>query len=172
MKKLAALGAALLVSLLCLGFFPLCGERMVREARLVLCTNNLKRIGELADIYRKSGFGGDGYCWPGEIPEELGAGWHRIIRDRLARGGDEETIFRCPLDNRVPRNEIDYRGPSRSPNVSTNYGTDDAIAGDRLGNHGDTAVEPLNVLTKRYRVITIRPSDTLRWEQYLAGTQD
>jgi prepilin-type N-terminal cleavage/methylation domain-containing protein len=129
------------------------------------CLSNLRQIGQMSLVYRK-GYGGR-QC---DLPHETGAAWHRKLMATVLKGKSAE-VFDCPLEG-DPSTRPDYRGPAKDVNVRSSYEPEDAIAGDRLGNHGDPNDEGVNALTLSHSVFELKPQDAERWSQFLSGTLD
>jgi prepilin-type N-terminal cleavage/methylation domain-containing protein len=141
----------------------------LREARITDCMNNLRNIGQLTEVYRKSCSAHYG------LPDATGARFHQALIDR-GLAGRSAAIFQCPLEG-LPTTVPDFRGPARNVNVERNYEMEDAIAGDKVDasgqtNHGDPERYGVNALTKAHSVIRITSSDTARWNQFMNGTMD
>jgi prepilin-type N-terminal cleavage/methylation domain-containing protein len=147
----------------------------IYSARETSCANNLRQVGTLAEVYRKS-FGAPAYQLPGEDPADLGAGWHLKLIDRVSENKDN-SVWQCPLEGGTSAVGTDYRGPAKNPNVAANYRLQEAIAGDKvyggnMTNHGEADRRGANVLTKGYQVLKITSEDAARWQAFLSGTKD
>jgi hypothetical protein len=161
------LAALALLVLVVLSLISVCGSECIYKSRRAGCASNLKRIGELADIYRKNGFDGDAYYVPGVYPEHLGSAWHWRLINTLAPS--DMNIFQCPVE-RNRSTIVDYRGPARDPNSSDTRV--EYFAGDRLDNHGDRRARGVNSLTRYFQVVTLTADDPIRWAAYLSSTKD
>lgn len=131
----------------------------------IVCMNNLKQIGTLVELYRKS-FGGENH----EFPHETGRAWHLVLVEKVAENG-LSTVFQCPLEG-DSKTFPDFRGPSKDLNVTENYSMTDPIAGDEFENHGDPARHGVSVLTEGYQVLKITKLDSVRWSKFEADTSD
>jgi prepilin-type N-terminal cleavage/methylation domain-containing protein len=158
-----------IIALLACLLIPALSEA-VRAARETECTNNLKQIGALAQVYQMS-FGGESY----DLPDAQGAEW---LRRLVAISSDAEGggILQCPAEGSAATT-IDYRGPLWKVNAPGRYGTHDPIVGDRRSatgetNHGDPTKYGVNVLTKSYAVLKVTMGATPSWTKYLSGTTD
>jgi prepilin-type N-terminal cleavage/methylation domain-containing protein len=136
----------------------------MRSAKETQCVSNLRQIGTLAEIYRKN-FGGAN----NELPNGRGAQFHMKLIQTVAENGDP-AIFECPLEG-LP-GYPDYRGPSKNLNAASSYKSSDAIAGDKIGNHGDVNESGVSALTKGYQVLKVLPGEALRWKNFTDGTSE
>lgn len=141
----------------------------IKEGRMTYCLNNLRQIGDLSEVYRKS-FGGQGH----ELPSQTGIAWHQKLIETTLRGRDP-GVFQCPLEgsDAFP----DYRGPAKNVNLERNYELDDPIAGDKIDlsgqtNHGDPDRYGVNALTKSHSIQRITRGDAARWARYVNGTTE
>ena len=92
----------------------------IRAAHITQCMSNLKQIGTLAEIFRKT---------YGEYPPETGEAWHLRLIDIISENKDN-SVFQCPSEGDTSSTGSDYRGPSKNMNVA-HLGKSDPIAADK-----------------------------------------
>ena len=131
-----------------------------RTSKINQCMSNLKQIGTLSEVYRKS-FGGEGF----DLPSERGGAWLIKIRTFLSDNQDN-SVFKCPAAGTAP-DVIDYRGPKAYEDPSSRYPRfdipilADKCPGGKTQHYGDNKKYGVNALAKGANS-PVRESDP-RW---------
>jgi prepilin-type N-terminal cleavage/methylation domain-containing protein len=130
-------------------------------AREAKCLNNLREIGNLANLYRKTDP-------QSAMPSQTGQAFLQRLVEKFPEG---KALLECPLEG-VADGESDYRGPALNVNRASAYQGDDPIVADRVDNHGDPQKRGVQALTQSSGVVRIMPDHEVRWEAYLTKTAE
>ena len=143
---------------------PVSCSESVRAAKITQCTSNMKQIGTLAEVYRKT-FGGPQL----ELPSETGEAWHLCLIRIMSE--NDNSVFQCPAAETHSPTGSDYRGPAKYANVADQYPRltlpiiADKCPGGKTQHFGDNREFGVNALTKGYQVTTVREGDA-RWADF------
>ena len=141
----------------------------IRAAKITQCTSNLKQIGTLSEIYRKS-FGGQNF----DLPTATGKAWIEDYLIKYVSENQDNSVFQCPCEGTTTTTGTDYRGPSKNPNsasVSNGYPkltlpiVADNCPGGNTQHFDDNRKYGVNALTKGYQVTTVQDTDA-RWTDF------
>ena len=150
---LVVLGALLLPAL----------TEAIRASKITQCTSNLKQIGTLAEVYRKT-FGGDDRL----LPTERGEAWLLKLIDTVSENKDN-SVFRCPLGESESTTGTDYRGPALDVNKDYSRTTLPIVAdkcpGGKTQHLGNNTKLGIYGLTRGYQVMSVYDTDA-RWADF------
>ena len=141
----------------------------IRAAKITQCTSNLKQIGTLAEIYRKT-FGGQSF----ELPDVTGRARFMDYLKKYASENQDDSVFTCPAAESA---SADYRWIGLDADTGNGYPKltlltlADRCPGGKTQHYGDNTKYGINALTKGYQVTTITDQDS-RWKQVLPYLMD